>query len=367
MSKIRKRQWKTSTGQLKSAWEVDFYWQFKRIKKSGFKLKTDAEKWLNDKVEELKAQKNKEQDNNLTFDDAVKDFIKFHVEIHCKHSTSIFYNALLKKHLIPYFRYFKICEIKPDSINAFISEKQTQNLSNKTINHLLTLLHTILNRLVDNDKLNSNPCDKVKKLKLQHQEMNFLNKEEIFQLLTTCEKEYPDFYPLLLSAIFTGMRKGELLALTWQDINFKTNKVTVNKAIFRGVTDTPKTLKSIRKVDICLELKKTLQEIKQDTGFVFKSPEGCQLNPENVIKRRFLPLLKKADIKRIRFHDLRHTYASILIAQNVPIKYIQSQMGHSSIQVTLDRYGHLLPEVYTQGIKALDDVFKTDFELKEIV
>ncbi len=116
-----------------------------------------------------------------------------------------------------------------------------------------------------------------------------------------------------------------------------------------------------RHVDMSNELAKVLKEWKlkcpySDKELVFPNKEGKYLDPNNMNKRQFQPLLRKAKIKTIRFHDLRHTYASLLIASNIPIKYIQTQMGQASIQMTMDTYGHILPEVTQQGVNALDNL-----------
>ncbi len=200
--------------------------------------------------------------------------------------------------------------------------------------------------------------------------MRFLTEEEINAVLNVAQKYYPDFYPLLLTAIMTGMRRGEILGLTWDRLNFRTNKIMVRHNLYKGKLTTPKTLKSIRNIDMPETLVKVLKEWKlkaPPSDYVFANKIGLPRNPENMIKRKFFPVVRKAGIDKIRFHDLRHTYASILIAKNVPIKYIQAQMGHSAIDVTLNTYGHLLPEVHQKGIEALESIFgkKNDYNNQE--
>lgn len=359
MAKVRRRTWQGKDGIPKTAWEVDCYIDGQRHKKSGFKTKGAAEKHLRN-IERLIEEK-ESVDKSLTFKEAANNFMALYADIHCKESTTIFYDSLFKNHLIPYFGSRKIHSIKPDLINEFIMLKIEEELSEKTINHLLTLLHTLFQKVIENDKLLNNPMDKVKRLKLPHQEMSYLQIEQIDKLLSTCKQHYEDFYPFLLTALFTGMRKGELLALTWEDVNLKTGKININKGIYRGTITTPKTNQSIRKIDMPKVLINELKEYKlksrnNDLGLVFCNQVGKHLNPDNLIKRRFDPCLRKAGLDKIRFHDLRHTYACMLITQNVPIKYIQQQLGHNSIQVTLDTYGHVMPNVHDQAVKVLDKI-----------
>lgn len=174
--------------------------------------------------------------------------------------------------------------------------------------------------------------------------------------------------PILICALNTGMRRGELLGLTWDKINWVRKKITVSQSLYNGKLQEPKTKNSIRKVNMADELVKALKTLKMestnsDKGFVFTNTDGNFMDPDNMIKRRFEPVLRRAGVERIRFHDLRHTFATLLIADNIHIKYIQRQMGHSSIQVTMDRYGHLLPEVYEQGVQALNSLFDNSSSL----
>ena len=198
--------------------------------------------------------------------------------------------------------------------------------------------------------------------------MDFLNRDEAKALLATAKALYPDFYPLLFTAIFTGMREGELLALTWNDINWKKKKISITKSMSDGEITTPKTSYSIRKTDMTDALIGVLQEHKRNqnalSSLVFSNSVGKILSIQNIFNRRFYPCLKKAGLRKIRFHDLRHTYVSLLLAKNVPIKYIQNQVGHSSITTTMNTYGHLLPEVNQRAVAILDDIVK-DFSFQE--
>lgn len=255
----------------------------------------------------------------------------------------------------------------------FISSIDNTKLSNNSIDKNLILLRSIIQKQVDEGALFVNPVDKVKKLKIETQEMRALNTEEALKLLDTCKKHCPDFYPMLFTAMFTGMRRGEILALTWDKINWVKNEINIDRDIYKGKFGTPKTKASIRKIKMSKELVFVLKEWKlksksNDNNFVFASQAGNSLQPRNFVRRKFLPMVNRAGLGKLRWHDLRHTYASLLIYKNVPIKFIQTQLGHSSIKMTMDRYGHLLPETCEQGINALDELFaeKEVAELKVV-
>ena len=188
-------------------------------------------------------------------------------------------------------------------------------------------------------------------------------------LLSKTKVIYPDFYPLLFTAIFTGMRKGEILALTWDSINWITQKITVDKNYTYGGLGTPKTGK-IRVIDMSNELAKVLKEWRlacpnSELNLVFPNSNGNYQSADNLAKRRFLPALNRAGIDKIRFHDLRHTYASLLLANGAPMKYVQHQIGHSSITMTMDLYTHLLPEVNDKCVNLLNNIVDTTVETNE--
>ena len=365
MAKVRKRTWKNSNGTKSTCWFIDFIDNSgNRIRKSGFNTKVEAEFELIKLLAEVNSGTFTKENKSLTFQNAADNYLKLHAQLHCKTSTLDFYNACLKKHLLPYFGSMKLVDITPNKINQFMSQKVQEGLAPKSVNHFITLLGSVIQKMVDDEIIAKNPVSKVKRLKLPYREMGFYNQEEIEIVLEVAEKHYPDFYPLNLLQYSPGMRRGELLALTWNDINWQSRKIKVSKTLFKGQITSPKTSNSVRAVDMSNELIKVLKGWKlkcpnSEKDLIFPNQEGNYLDADNMVKRRFTPVLRKAGLNIIRFHDLRHTYASLLIAQNIPIKYIQRQMGHGSIQVTMDTYGHIMPEVNQQGINALDNLFET--------
>lgn len=178
-------------------------------------------------------------------------------------------------------------------------------------------------------------------------------------MLYVAEKEYPDFYPILITTIYSGMRRGEVLGLTWDCVDFNKSIIKVRKALYKGVLSIPKTDCSIRDIQVPSKLIQVLKQYKKlavenDLNLVFTQKNGKPLDADNLMNRRYRKILKLAGVKKIRFHDLRHTYASLLISKDLNIKYIQKQMGHSSFEVTMNTYAHLMPEVYEKSKQAID-------------
>jgi len=171
-----------------------------------------------------------------------------------------------------------------------------------------------------------------------------------------------------------GLRRGELVALQWGDVQLGTGDhaarfILVQHNYVRREHTTTKSKKS-RRVDLSRELRRVLVDLrdkrlleaslkgKNDISdeLVFRSPEGTILDPDNLYHRLFLPVLAKAGIRKIRLHDLRHTFGSLVLQNGASIVYVKEQMGHSSIQVTVDTYGHLIPGANVSFVDRLDEV-----------
>lgn len=361
MAKVKKRTWKNKDGSTGCSWAVDFTDNSgQRVMKSGFSTKAEAESYLAKTRLELDKGTLVYKNKQVMFATLANSFMGDYAESYCRTNTKKGYYSYLKNHILPYFGGFKACDITPNVIRDYIKVlQQEKGLANKTINHTLNLLSGIFSKAVEDNYVNYNPLTSIKRLKLPHVEMQFLDTFDIKALLQTAKEDYPNFYPLLQTAITTGMRRGELLALTWNDIDYDRKLIRVNKSLNNGIVEEVKTKKSVRNVCIPENLVLVLKAWKKKapkSNIVFCSSTGGYLDPNNMAKRLFKPCLEKAGVKNIRFHDLRHTYASLMIAKQMPIKFIQQQMGHSSIQVTLDKYGHLMPELYEIGANALNDV-----------
>jgi integrase len=183
----------------------------------------------------------------------------------------------------------------------------------------------------------------------------------------------PEQYPIFLTALRAGLRRGELVALKWGDIQFGESEKDSNRYILvqrnyvHGKFTTPKSKKT-RRVDLSRQLRQTLVEIRDVQLFetylqgrssiadelVFQSEAGTIVDPDNLVARHFIPALDKAGLRKIRFHDLRHTFGSLLIQDGASLTYVKEQMGHSSIQITVDTYGHLIPGADIAWVDRLD-------------
>jgi len=359
---IRKFEKRKKDGTTYIRYGYDFYSDSgERYRTESCKTKCEAEAEYRKLVEKLSKGELSKENKSLTFGQLADTFLNSHCKVHCSLATQNKYESMNKVHVKPYLGEKKLSNIKPVDINIFMAHLQSEekNLSEKSINHILGYISTVLNFGVSNDIINKNPCSRIKKLRLPHREKNFLDSKQVKELLSSCKEHSPQFYPILYTAIFTGLRKGEISALTWHDIDFKAKKIHVNKSIYKNVLQKPKTSHSIRKVDMIDSLAEVLKEHKENSKlgeYVFWGQNGTPLSGDATLWRHFNSIITKCGLKDISFHSCRHTYGALLIAKNVPIKYIQRQLGHSTIKMTMDTYGHLMPETHEQAISVLDGI-----------
>ncbi|MGD0627650.1 MAG: site-specific integrase [Thermodesulfobacteriota bacterium] len=191
--------------------------------------------------------------------------------------------------------------------------------------------------------IKTNPSEYLDTPKIVRPEIEILNPDEIEKLLTTTTSPYRLAF---LTCVLTGLRAGELWGLRWSDIDWHALQINVRQSLWQGQFQTPKSKYSIRKVDVPEQLAFALKRWKivcpkNDQDLVFPNTKAKITSHDGVVKRHFLPALRRAGLRQVSFHSLRHTNASMRIAASQNIKYIQTQLGHSSIKVTLDIYGHL--------------------------
>jgi integrase len=227
-------------------------------------------------------------------------------------------------------------------------------LSPTTINYHVTILGEVLGAAVRAGRIPKNPAQGIRKLptgRNREDHMQVLDPAEVRRFLEAATDE---LQPLFTTAVMTGLRLGELLALRWEDVDLDGAVLTVRRSLGRLRTDDgyqlldtqPKSKKS-RRVELSSDVVRILRTMPSrfGGGRVFQR-RGKPYDPADLVGRDFRRTLRKAGLRRIRFHDLRHTYASLLIASGAHPKFIQAQLGHSSITTTLNTYGHLLPKEF---------------------
>jgi integrase len=238
---------------------------------------------------------------------------------------------------------------------------QKNNHSGSNIRLCRDVLSGIYGAAIDEEIVNGNPVkDILKRLgiaKKSSNEVEPFTGDEIYHLLNTCKRDFGTYHLFFLTACRTGMRLGELLGLEWSDVNWNENYILVQRSFKNGEKNRPKNGLS-RRVDISDQLKCELLKWNDaedsDEKLIFHK-NGIHIS-QNSIRNVFNRLLDRARLPHKRIHDLRHTYASLLLTNGETPVYVKEQMGHSGIDITVNTYGHLIPGCNRQAVNHLDEI-----------
>jgi integrase len=312
-----------------------------------------------------------------TFGDYADLWLKDYARMECKASTADGYEGVLRQYLRPRFAPKHIDGIKRNDIKALISDLISKELARSTVRNVLSVLRGIFNQAIEDGLMESNPAANLGRFtrtaKTGGVKGIALTTEEVEKFLKAAQEFCSKYQPLFLLAVRAGLRRGELVALQWGDIEFgkdhrDTNRFIVVQHNYVRREHTTTKSKKTRRVDMSRELRRVLIELRElrlleakwqgksdiSGECVFLSPDRSILDPDNLYHRYFVPVLAKSGVRKIRLHDLRHTFGSLLLQNGASIVYVKDQMGHSSIQVTVDTYGHLIPGANVSYVDRLD-------------
>jgi integrase len=308
----------------------------------------------------------------ITFQTYAEKWLEDHVALSLGKRTYERYKDALRLHINPVLGHKALTEIKRADVKKLLVELRKKGKSRGFLGIIHAAISGPFYYAIDEEVLSVNPANgMMKRVDFRQDSCTetfvFLSKEEVDLFLQVCRKEFPELYPFFLCAFRTGMRLGELLALKWGDISWGGKYVEVNRSYNRGEYGPTKTRRS-RRVDMSDQLQETLRTIyksrvvvqfpgesdtKPDLGLIFQ--RNGKPFEQNRIRRILKAILIRAEMKDMRFHDIRHTYASILLSSNnVNLVYVKDQMGHKSIQTTVDIYGHLIPGSNQGLVNCLD-------------
>ncbi|MEH7094055.1 tyrosine-type recombinase/integrase [Neobacillus vireti] len=330
----------------------------KQKKKRGFKTKKEAQAALTKALHELNSGIYIEP-SNQKLGEFLEEWLNYKKTKIADSSYSTYY-INLKTHILPEFENMPLANLKPLHIQHFytmlLNEKK---LHHNTVRKIHTMLVNALDRAVKFDMVVKNAAKLVDPPKESKAEMKVWSVDEVHSFLDAA-KDSP-FFMVYNIAINTGMRQGEILGLSWDCVNFEDNLLSVKQTLGhdgKTLKSTTKTAAGMRSIAIPEELveelkRHKLEQKKQrlrlgsiytDMNFVNASEVGTPINPSN-LRRNFNSLIKKANAEKIRFHDLRHTHATLLLQQGVHPKIVSERLGHADTRMTLDRYSHLLPNM----------------------
>lgn len=279
------------------------------------------------------------------------------------------YESIVRKHLIPAFGDLDLISLTPEQIDRFYNKLIDLKISGTTIRHIHAVLHKALDMAQNRGYTTRNVAKLVKTPKASDFDGTPMDREQSRAFLEAAREDR--LYALYALALTTGMRQGELLGLSWNDVDLDGGFVRVRRSLSSvnghlKIGDV-KTRSSRRTLPLVPNVVEALREhqLRQDeerrkgcwreTGLVFTTPEGGPLNPANLRTRSFMPLKAAAGIsEKVRFHDLRHTAATWMLTNKVNLKLVSEMLGHSSASVTLDVYSHVLPVAAGDALPVLN-------------
>lgn len=337
-----------------------------------FDTKTAANNWLNEQIY-LTNKGLINTNSNLTTSDYLERWLRYWKNQVGEKAIKQ-YSQIVNQYILPYLGKYQLVELKPLLINQLMEKLSNNGIGSRTIQLVYTIFHIALNQAVKEDLLVRNPLDRVNRPKHKNKEIEPLRETEVTQFFISCRGHRLE--ALFNIAFKTGMRKGEILGLKWSDINWEEKSVRVQRQVQRIsgkglVLVHPKTQSSIRTIylgeDAILALKKHSeqqyleQQIAgkkwQENDLVFPSRVGTPYD-QGALDKEYKKLLKQANIRDVRFHDIRHTTTSLLIKKGVPIKVIQVMLGHEDISTTLRVYSHVYPEMLEEAAQKMNEVNK---------
>ena len=225
--------------------------------------------------------------------------------------------------------------------------KKGNGLSYGTVKGIQRTLSVCMQKAVDEELISKNPCSKVKLPNAEKPEMKTLKKEELTSFLEEAKKS--DCYEFYYLELTTGLRLGEICALSWDDLDTENKTITVNKNVQRVngeiVINTPKTKSSIRTIRLCDECIRLLSELKENqipkSKYIFPSSVTGEIRDTSAVTRRLHRIQDRAGVPRIRFHDLRHSFATLSLEQGMDIKTVSHMLGHTDAGFTMNTYMHV--------------------------
>lgn len=299
--------------------------------------------------------------STLTVGQYLDAWMKDTAKAKCSPTTYERYESLVRIHIKPHIGGIKLQKLQALQVTHLMGEiaraieKEDKERSPAwTQKMTLTLLGNALRHAVHPLRLIPyNPCTGIAKAKPGDKEMHFLTAEESKQFLAANVKRR--LYALFVLALGTGMRQGEMLGLKWDAIDFDREQLTVRHSLaeVKGVfiLKEPKSKRSRRTVKLptCVvealrNHRIAMQKEGLNSPFVFMTKKGTHITKTNLTRQVFRPALKAAKLKQIRFHDLRHSHASMLLNAGASIKAVSHRLGHSSVELTLRTYTHCLPD-----------------------
>lgn len=333
--------------------------------KRGFDSKREAKEYEESFLENLVADDEEEEiPYERTFEDVYHEYLMSHKREDIKESTLRTKRNVFEKHIFPTFRNVVVSEITDDDIAEWQAKMKSavmpngKHFSNAFLRTIQSQFNSVINYAHSKGYLKLNPLADIKNMGIKDKRVEFWSAEE-YERFAYYAMQYPNYYYAFEVLYWCGLREGEMLALTLNDIDLKEGVISVNKTYQRvGGRDeisTPKTQSSVRKVSmpafLCDELREYIDMLYEPEADqrVFQITKGT-------LTRHFQILTQEAGLKKITVHGLRHSHVSLLISKKYDIFEVSKRIGHKSVKTTQDIYGHLFDEVQKTIANDLDSL-----------
>jgi integrase len=291
-------------------------------------------------------------------------------------ATWRFYHDYVRLHIVPVLGKHLLTKLTAQQIQAFYAQKLAEGQSATSVHHMHSTLHRAFNKALRLGLVLRNVTDLVESPSLRRHAYTTFTPEQSRTFLEVLVGD--PFEALYVLAITTGMRRGELLALRWRDVDFDQGVLHVSATLHfvQGgpVFAEPKTDYSRRQIALTVlaleklkqhrlqqeEIRKACSVWDDSLDLVFPNTIGKPMNPSNLVNREFGPLLKHAGLPHIRFHDLRHTAATLMLKAGVPAKVVSEMLGHSHVSITLGVYSHVTPDMQQDAALAMNRILSKE-------
>jgi integrase len=314
--------------------------------------------------------------STVTVNQYLDEWLRAKANGNIEERTLLDYRKTLTRYIRPYMGEHRLDRLTPRDIQELINVLKEKGYSPRTVKVSHTIFSSALRQAVKQQLIPRNPAEGAILPSSQKKEMLALGPEEAKRFIAEAAK---DRWGLLFTmAIYTGMRPGEIRALQWKDIDFEKRLVTIRRAVSKGEKGwyfKPTKTKQVRRNPLPLSLIMWLQTYREqqmgdhtsraddyvDLDLIFSNEHGRPLDPTNILQRHFKPILERAGLpKGLRWYDLRHTMATLLLHTDENIKVISERLGHSDATMTLNVYAHALPTMQEAATEKLDALLRDE-------
>lgn len=334
------------------------------------KTKRECQEKLKQLRETVTGSKTEKVRPEMPFGEWLDFWYQNYVKPQIRPTTQANYEAKIYQHIIPELGKIPLNQLAQKDLQQFYARMKTggrlirteqfgKGLSDSMVRGLHAACRSALEKAVQEGLIRTNPAVGCKLPPKRGREMQVLGREELQRFLIQAQAE--GYFELFLLDLCTGLRRGELLALQWDDLDFKTGTLTVNKQVYevkgRLQVSIPKTRASIRRLVLPPGVVEVLRQYREtvDSRWMFPSPvkEDMPMTP-GAVRRRLQIILERAGCKRIRFHDLRHTFATLSLENGMDVKTLSAMLGHVSAATTLDIYTHITGDMQADAAAKID-------------